>query len=194
MMHAVSPALRRVLAFTLLLALLSLAWGGIVEPLIAGYREDIGNAARMRAAAARSGAAAERIAALRAELDKAEEARAGQGGFLDAGNASMASVEMQDIVRRAAQDTGADLRTIQMLDSREEELFSRITVEADLAIDIEGLRDLLYNLESSMPYLVLDSVLVRSRPQHRGTAAPDGMLDVTIAVSGFLRPALQTQS
>ncbi|WP_119681588.1 type II secretion system protein GspM [Indioceanicola profundi] len=191
MMHNVSPGLRRLLAVSILIAFVSLIWSAAIEPALKSYTENVAQTERMHAAIARSRASANKLEKLRADLERAKESQAGLGGFLDASNESIASAEMQDLIRNAVTEMGGDLRSTQMLNAVEESSFRRITMEAQLAIDIEGFRDLLYELEAATPYLFVDAVIVSSRPPRRRASQADGQLDVTLTVSGYVRPVEQ---
>jgi len=63
----------------------------------------------------------------------------------------------------------------------------RIAVEARLRSDIRQLRDLLYYVETSAPYLFVDDLSINVRATRRRASRND-LLDVTLTVFGLRQP------
>jgi general secretion pathway protein M len=181
-----SPAVSRFAALGLLVLLVLIFIVAVVEPWRDAYEDAAGTAARLRAAIAHAGAAERDPASLRAELEHRAANPQSTAGYLAGANDALASAELQDRIKSLVENQGGKLRSTQILPSRDEGGFRRITVRGEIMVDITGLQRVVYALESATPMLFLDNVEIRAIPSTRDAAAgPD--LEVRFDLYGYLR-------
>ena len=92
-------------------------------------------------------------------------------------------------LKRIVEQSGGSLTSTQVLPSTDEEAFQRVSVNARMSVSIEAFQKVLHELESGLPALVVDNVVVlargaRSRRRTRRNR-PLG-LDVRFRLSGYL--------
>jgi general secretion pathway protein M len=185
----VSLPLRRTLAVAILLALVSVVLSGIVQPLLDNYRESKASVDRLEAAMQRSHAGDRDIAQVQAELTALKRRQSSTGGFLQGSNESIATAQLQDRLKTSVEGAKGELRSTQILPSRDDGKFRRITVRAQISLTTAALQRALYDVESSSPFLFLDNVIVRVRSvsQDRNKVVQDPILDVSFDLSGYIR-------
>ncbi len=193
MLRRGAPA-SRLLALALLAGLLLAAYGLVVAPVVAAYRET-GEAIqaaqdllqRYRALAAERTQLTDRLAEL-------EQRAAKTGGYLEGATDALAAVEIQDRVRRTIERAGGQLQSTQILPAAAVEATApvrRAALRIQLAIRIKGLQTMLYELETGQPYLFIDELTIRQRRTGHGrTEIPEEpLLDVSFEVFGYIRAA-----
>ena len=189
MSFELSPLLRRCLAIGLLLVLVALAWSLVAAPLLDARSEALGTIARLRPVIERGRAALRDTAALQAELKELKEHRRPAGGLLDGTNESIAAAQLQEQLKSGVDRVSGDLRSTQVLPTRDDNGFRRVAVRAQLLVDLAALQQIVYRLEAGSPYLFLDNVEIARRPDNRSRsqAAEDPMLDVQFDLFGYMR-------
>jgi general secretion pathway protein M len=171
----------------MLLAVAALVWLGAVEPWRAANR-DLGRrieAAERELAGLRAAAATlpelERRAA--APPDGAEE------DYLTGESETIALADLQDRVRATAQAHGGHTRSTSVLAPVEEAAgFRKVGVQVELQIGTAGLRELLYQLESGRPLLLVENLELRARPAADATVE-EPSLDASFDLVGYMRAA-----
>ncbi len=189
-MTNVSPLLRRLLAVTLLVAMAWLAWSGVVAPL----REDFASHAVAVERDAEFLVRYRAHAATRPELDgelaRLRAIETARGGFLKADNPALAAAALQDRLKLAITKAGGTLKSVQVLAPEADGNYRRVAVDVMVSAGIGALEDLLYDLETGVPYLFVDELEVR----RTGARIPAGKADAgedpvqaRFMVSGFMR-------
>jgi general secretion pathway protein M len=188
-MAQVSLPIRRTLAAAILLALVSIVLSGFVQPLVDDYRESKASIDRLEAAMRRSHVGDRDIAQLQAELAALKKRQPSTGGFLQGTNESIAAAQLQDRLKTSVEGAKGELRSTQILPSRDDGKFRRITVRAQISLSTAALQRAFYDVESSPTFLFLDNVIIRARsvPQDRNKVAQDPVLDVSFDLSGYIR-------
>lgn len=188
---ALSPFLRRVLAITILVTLVFAVVSGVVLPILDGYQSDRRSIDLMRAAIARSQGIANELPAFRSELAGLQRQPTSQGGFLQGPNESMITAQLQNRVKRVVEMARGELRSTQILPSREEGRFRRIAIRGQMSVGTPALQRTFYELESTSPFLFIDNVEIRARlaPRQRDRNIQDMVLDVRFDVYGYQRSA-----
>ncbi|MGD9511055.1 MAG: type II secretion system protein GspM [Geminicoccaceae bacterium] len=179
---------RRVPALGLLLAGVALVWFGIVEPWRAANRaldQRIEVAERelveLRALAALRPELARRVAAL--SEDAAED------DYVTGESETIALADLQDRVRATAQAHGGRTRSTSVLAPVDEaESFRRIGVQVELEIGTAGLRELLYELESGRPLLLVENLDLLVRPA-ADASVEEPRLAASFDLVGYMRVA-----
>jgi general secretion pathway protein M len=189
MKKQVSLPLRRTLAIAILLAVVSMVFSGIVQPVLDDYREAKASVYRLEAAVQRSDAGQGDLAQVDAELAALKKRQLSTGGFLHGTNESIAAAQLQDRLKTSVEGAKGELRSTQILPSRDDGKFRRITVRAQISVGTAALQRTFYEVESLSPFLFLDNVIIRARPvpQDRNKIAQDPVLDVSFDLSGYIR-------
>jgi general secretion pathway protein M len=188
----VPAPLRRTLAAAILLALISVVFSVIVQPLLDDYHDAKGRIDRLEAAVQRSQAGERDLARVQAELAALQKRQSSTGGFMQVANESVAAARLQERLKASVEGAKGDLRSTQSMPARDDGKFRRITVRGQASLTMAALQRTFYNLESSAPFLFLDNVIVRARsaPQDRNKPVQDPVLDVTFDLSGYMRRSM----
>lgn len=111
---------------------------------------------------------------------------ASQGLFAD-NSASLVSASIQGRVRPMLMSHGAEPRSIQNLPPVREERFERVPVQYVLSLPPAALRDFLYDLETSFPYLFIEELSIRAAEQRAASPSERGSppLDIRMTISGY---------
>lgn len=180
----------RLAALGLLLALVALVVVLAVVPLARTYLEQREAIADKQALVLRLDALGRRSGALEAEL-RGLEARSDIGRFtLTAQSPSLAAAELQRDVKAVVERSGGRLTSTQVLAAEDAGDFRRVSVNVRLTADTVGLQQVLHALETRVPVLVVDELMVISRRQRaasrQGNPSDDVELDVRFRLSGFM--------
>ena len=93
------------------------------------------------------------------------------------------------ITRAVVTGSGGSLTSTQVLSTVAEHGLRRITINVRMAVSTGALQRVLYELESNLPYLMTDDIIILSRGAQRRRQVPSGLdlLDVRFNLSGFMR-------
>jgi|APTNR8051073442_1049403.scaffolds.fasta_scaffold18753_2 general secretion pathway protein M len=190
-MKSLSPAASRIIALALLAAAIALPWRLLVQPLQATFSEYEDAVAGRQDVLARYQRLADSRAALRARLEELQQEPASQEGYLTGDSETLVAAELQNLVRTTVERSGGRLESTQILPAVPEGAFRRVTLRVRMSADTDGLFRILYDLESSLPYLFLDSLDIVSRDR-RAARGPQGQvqggaLSVSYDVFGYMR-------
>jgi general secretion pathway protein M len=184
---ALSPVVSRGLALAILVALLLLAFTGIVQPLLETYGKARAAAEQMRTAIAHAEGVGRNPAVLKAELAQLKERQNSTVGFLRGTNEPLAAAELQDRLKTIVESAHGELRSTQILPARDEGRVRRISIRCQVQADIADLQRIFYQLESASPLLFLDNIEIRPRPSRLGGV--DSSLEVRFDLYGYMRSA-----
>lgn len=190
MIGRLSPLLGRTMALALTACVILAAWISVVEPIRSKHREYENSALRSRELIERFnrvGATRNRLQAQVTELNR--RARS-SGGFLKGASPTLVAANLQNRLKRIVSETGATIRSSQILPVREEGDLKRIALRIQLVADVAALQKILYGLETGDPYLFMDDVNIRAqrKRRRRGKTADARSLTVRIDMYGFLQP------
>ena len=188
-MKPLSPTAGRIIAVALLVAAVALPYRLIVAPLQEDYQQLTDEVEARRDMLARYQRLADSREALRQQLQALREDPASQAGYLTGDSETLVAAELQNVVRSIVERGGGRLESTQILPAASEGAFRRVTLRVRMTTNTEGLSRILYDLESMLPYLFLDSLdIVSSERRGRGTGQPkDSSLSVSYDVFGFMR-------
>ncbi len=189
-MTAMRPAYSRILALSLLAALLAGLYLFVAVPL-SGRHAFLDEAItdktelldRYLAISGSKKALASRLESLRGENPAA-------GAFLAGGGESLVGAGLQDRLKRIVEESGGRLTSVQILPGQDEAGFRRITIRARVSGSIEAVQRILHALENPPPLLIVRSLDIRSQRTRRRKNAPSpqpSSLNVNIDVSGYMR-------
>lgn len=113
--------------------------------------------------------------------------------LVSAPNGALAAAELQERLKATALAHEGRILSTRVLPGVPDGPFERVVVDARLEIPLEGLQDLLHEIETRKPYLFVDELSVMARPQRRGGAAgTTAMLETRLTLYGLRRRAETT--
>lgn len=132
----------------------------------------------------------ERLSESRPALEQKLEGVKAQGSrrfFLKATASSLAAAEVQEQVRRIIETGGARVTSVQVAQPRDEGGFRQFGVSAQFSANIAALRRVLVAVDSSEPYLLVDTLTVRSQvpPNFKPPPGFEPEMYVQLDVAGF---------
>ena len=180
----------RIVAISLLLALIVMVGALAVRPLWARYAANLELIAELEDKAARFESIATSQSELERRLAKLEQSINLQELTLQADSETLAAADLQERVKSAVQDAGGSLTSTQILEPESASSFQRISVNVRMTGSTPAVQKSLYTLESGRPVLVIDDLLVVTRRTtvrlgNRRNAQRQEWLDVRFKVSGF---------
>ncbi|TPQ28650.1 type II secretion system protein GspM [Methylomonas sp. EFPC3] len=114
-----------------------------------------------------------------------------QGYLSDSDTESLASAELQNIIKTAVTDAGGQLTSTQGLPGKTEDGFMRILVKVRMSCSMEALRAVLYALETNVPLLLVDQLDISpvrgARNRSNNKLEPSSQLNVSFQVVSFMR-------
>jgi len=132
----------------------------------------------------------ERLAAARPQLQQKLESVRALGSrkyFLKASAPSLAAAEIQERVRQFVEGNGGRLISVQVAQPREDGRFRQVTVTVQANANIIATRKILHDVETSEPYLLVESLMVRAQVPPGFKPAPgfEPEMFVQLDVSGY---------
>lgn len=186
-----SPATRRILALGILVLVVALPYWLIVQPLIDQFAAVNAEIAERQEALARYRMVAARLGALEEQLEAMKRAGGRADDYLRGGSEAIVAADLQNRVKTLIDRSGGKLASTQVLTAAEEGGFRQVIVRVRLTTGIEGLRRILYELETGQPLLFIDNLDISTRQDRRraGESESDPELTVSFDVYGYLRPS-----
>jgi general secretion pathway protein M len=110
--------------------------------------------------------------------------------LVQAPNDALAAAELQERLKASAAAHEGRILSTRVLKGQAEGPFERVVVEARLEISLEGLQEVLYEIDNKTPYLFVDELSVMNRPQRRGSSAGVApTLETRLTLYGLRRKA-----
>jgi len=195
------PLVSRILALSVVAAAVALAAMLIWWPfgVLQAYDEEIAQAQDRVEQYERI---AEKRAALVQQLRVLEQGRGSASETIRAGSIGIANSSLQQLATKFVTDAGARVESIQVLGPLKDERLTRIGLRLSMKTTIDVLRQVLYRIESSKPYLFIDNVEITAATQFpTANGAPAAVplsiyFDVygyTVPETGGAEPAAQPQ-
>jgi len=132
----------------------------------------------------------QRIAATRPGLARQLEAlraRDAQRYFLRSGAAALSAAQAAEIVRGIVEQNGGKLITQQSPGIRDDVRYRQITLNVQLQASAAALRRILNAIETNVPFLFVDNMMVRTQVQSNFRPAPgaEPEMFISLDVTGF---------
>lgn len=107
--------------------------------------------------------------------------------FLRSGAAALTVAEAQEIVRDLAQSSGGRLITMQALPSKDEGRYRQVAAQVQLAANIHALRKILHGMETHVPHLFVENLMVKTQVPGNFKPGPgaEPEMFVTFEVQGY---------
>jgi general secretion pathway protein M len=108
--------------------------------------------------------------------------------LLSAPTRGLAEAQLQKMLTSLVAQHQGVIASVQVLPSKQEQNLTRVTVRLTMQIGIDGLRDVLFEIETRTPFLFIDDFVVKTPSENpRQHAASNGLgpYEVSIAVHGY---------
>ncbi len=126
-----------------------------------------------------------------AENERIKQKYQGQNYFSTRDTVALASADLQKLIKTSISEAGGQLTSTQVLPSSSKDSFSRVTVKVRMTGDIEALRTVLHQIESSVPMMIVDQLDIRPvrgrRNRRTRKIEPSNKLNINFQVAGFMR-------
>jgi general secretion pathway protein M len=186
--------LSRMLALGLLAAALLGSYLLVVVPLLSTYQNNAAAIEQAEDLLQRQQALAAQQPQLIERLEEEREQADAVAGYLQGPSDALAAAQLQDRVKAVVEASGGELRSTRILPAEDVEASPgtrRTALRVQMIVSIEGLAEILYDLEAGQPYVLIDELSVRSERERRRRrnqpGSGDPTLDVSLELSGFVR-------
>ena len=124
-------------------------------------------------------------------IERIKQQYQSQNYFSTRDTVALASADLQKFIKSTISQAGGQLTSTQVLPSSSESGFNRVTVKVRMSGDIEDLRSVLYEIETSVPVMIVDQIDIRpvrgKRNRKTRKIEPSNKLNVNFQVTGFMR-------
>ena len=132
----------------------------------------------------------ERLSEARPALERKLEGVKAQGSrkfYLKATAPSLAAAEAQEQVRRIIEAAGARVTSVQVAQPKDDGAFRQFAVSAQLSANANALRRVLLAIDSAEPFLLVDTLSIRSQvpPNFKAPPGFEPEMYVQLDVVGF---------
>lgn len=150
----------------------------------AGYDAEI---SRLQSRLASLQASSEADEALRPELERLVATHSRSGHHLKSDTEAVAAAELQRIVTNLAAENSVQILSTQILPASEEGDFIRISLRVRARGTLEGISEALYDVESNLTFLFLDSVSIRAGARRRlQRSTTDNQFETDFDLSAYM--------
>ena len=100
---------------------------------------------------------------------------------------ALASAELQDIAKSIIETNGGRILSTQAMSNKDDNGYRQIAATMQMSMTIQNLRRVLYAMETKVPYLFVDSLIVRTQvpPGFKPAPGVEPELFVQFDVAGF---------
>jgi len=114
-----------------------------------------------------------------------------QNYFSTRGTEALASADLQTLIKTAISQAGGQLTSTQVLPHSIENGFNQVTVKVRMSGDIDILRSVLYEIESSTQIMIINQLDIRpvrgKRNRKTRKIEPSNKMNINFQVAGFMR-------
>ena len=130
-----------------------------------------------------------------ASMDNIKQQQKQQGYFNSQETDALASAEMQEFIKKTIVEAGGQLSSTQALPVSNKDKFSHITVRVRMTGNSEVLRAVLYKIETSTPFIIIDQIDIRPMRGKRNRTTrqieSSNELNVNFQAVSFMRKPAQ---
>jgi hypothetical protein len=175
----ISPALKKLIAIFLLVAVAFVTWVGVISPVVQKFDQHERTANQSRLLIERYRSVLASGTELKAEIAALKKSRFLNQGLLVATSPELGAAILQGKIKDSVTAGAAELISVQVLSSKPEADFTRVAVRARTRGDIAALQTAFYGLETGWPSLTIDNVNILARiARARKTRAASSVLTV----------------
>jgi Type II secretion system (T2SS), protein M subtype b len=185
MLELPTGARGRVVALSLPAIVLLVLLLGVIMPLVdywrsvdAEYTQLFNKNGAYERLASRKDAMAKQVRALETELAQAVD-------YLPKGEPAMAAAKVQADLGQLAERSGAVVRSTLTLPIKAEDGFTAVGFQLNVTGSMRAIRDVLYEIETGHPRLVIDRVTITPAPESGENSGPDDV-DMSVDLHGYM--------
>ena len=151
----------RVLALTILVAVVGALQFLVGQPLIDSFLEHRESISRSQATLVRYHQLNASREQVDGRLETLQNSYENQGRLLSGESSELAGANLQNQLKYLIDTNNAELGSMQLLPIREEEGFRRVSLSVSFTTTTEALQAILYEIETQTPYLFVEQLEVR---------------------------------
>jgi hypothetical protein len=108
-------------------------------------------------------------------------------GLLQASSTALAQAALESALKDIAKQSGADVRSSEILPASRSQDFEAVAVQSDLSVPMSRLRDLIYAIETRTPYFFIDhtNIVAQQNWEPDSNTAKDPTLEVRWTVTAY---------
>lgn len=126
-----------------------------------------------------------------ANIDQLKKKYQAQNYFSTRNTEALASADLQKFIKSAISQAGGQLTSTQVLPHIEENGFNRIVVKVRMSGEIDVLRSVLHEIETSTQIMVVDQIDIRpvrgKRNRKTRKIEPSNKMNINFQIAGFMR-------
>jgi len=127
---------------------------------------------------------------LKEEIANLKKQNPNKNNFLENKAPAIVAADLQKKIKALVESSGGNLVSTHALTDGKEELFSKITVKVHMRTEMNGLRDVFYQVAINEPLLFIDNILIqKSRASRRKKQRAVNQIEVRFDVSGYMNPS-----
>ena len=191
MIERLTRVQRRILAVLVLLLLLAVVVRTLVVPIWTTYLGNRDAITRIEDDIARYSRLSAQVGALQSVLGELQQTDDLARFVLAQESEPLAAAALQERVKSVVTSSGGTLTSTQVLPTIAEQGFKRVIVNVRMAVSMNALQGVLYELENDLPYLLTDDIVILSRGARKRRRTPQAvdLLDVRFNLYGYMRDA-----
>jgi general secretion pathway protein M len=129
-----------------------------------------------------------------AKYQQLQRARQQDRRYLQSDTESLATAELQRIVKQMIAGNHGEILSTQVMQTTEEQGFARVSIRIRMKSGLEEMVKIFHAMESRKPYLFVEDVIIRSRqvarrrlPSNKAIEEAMAQLDIDFQLSGYMR-------
>ena len=188
MIEKLNPRQRRLLALAILVLALGAVFSLSVLPVLLAnqhYRNSIDGLESRLKQLQRAAAIGD---SLQPQYEQLKRWQTSDAQYLKSNSAALAAAELQRLVKRILVAKNAEVVSTQILTTRQEEGFDRVSLKVRIRGELQNIVQAFYAIETGEPFVFLDNVSVRaSRGRRiRGQVTTLQTLDIDMELIGYM--------
>jgi len=191
MIDSLTRGQRRVLAVAILVLALGAVFSVTALPVLLANRHYQETIVDMQGRLQQLQRAAAIGASLQPQYEQLKRWQTTDAQYLKSSSAALAAAELQRLLKRIIVANKAQVMSTQILATKQEEGFDRISLKARIRGALENIVRAFYVLETADPYIFLENVSIRASAGRRvgGHTSPVQTLDIDMELTGYMSPS-----
>lgn len=188
MIEKLNPQQRRLLALAILVLALGAVFSVTLVPVLLANRHYQDSIAGLESRLQRLQRAAAIGDTLQSQYEQLKGSQTTDAQYLKSNSPALAAAELQRLVKRILVAKNAEVVSTQILTTRQEEGFDRVSLKVRIRGELENIVQAFHVIETGEPFVFLDNVSVRaSRGRRlRGQTPTRQTMDIDMELIGYM--------
>jgi general secretion pathway protein M len=188
MIDKLNPGQRRLLALAILVLALGVVFSVTVVPVLLANRHYQDTITSLESRLQQLQRVTSIGETLQPQYEQLKRWKTTDTQYLKSSSAALAAAELQRLVKRIVVSKKAQVMSTQILTTRQEEGFDRVSLKVRIRGELESIVQAFYVIETAAPFIFLENVSIRaSRGRRvRGHTAPLQTLDIDMELIGYM--------